>query len=87
VANGRRRGDCAGVAKGVCSGVGELESCEKVGEDGAVELGDDGRDRLAWRARDASSSSCDRERTIDCAWPYADSGGSFALGACATGCK
>ena len=45
-AYGRRRGECAGVASGVWSGVGESESCEKVGEDGAVDCGELGRDRL-----------------------------------------
>lgn len=43
---GRRRGEWAGVARGVWSGVGDRESCEKVGEDGAVELGEFGRERL-----------------------------------------
>ena len=46
---GRRRGECAGVAKGVWSGVGESESCEKVGDEGAVELGELGRDLLECR--------------------------------------
>jgi hypothetical protein len=43
---GRSRGEWAGVASGVWSGVGESESCEKVGDEGAVELGELGRDRL-----------------------------------------
>jgi hypothetical protein len=30
----------------VWSGVGDRESCEKVGDEGAVELGEDGRERL-----------------------------------------
>lgn len=34
---GRKRGECAGVASGVWSGVGENEAVEKVGLDGAVE--------------------------------------------------
>lgn len=37
------------MASGVDSGVGEQESCENVGEEGAVEIGDDGRDFLAER--------------------------------------
>ena len=46
---GRSRGECAGVARGVWSGVGDKESWEKVGDDGAVELGEFGLDRLACR--------------------------------------
>lgn len=34
---------------GVWSGVGERESCENVGDEGAVELGEFGLERLAWR--------------------------------------
>ena len=49
LAYGLRRGECAGVAMGVWSGVGDSESCEKVGDDGAVELGELGRDRFACR--------------------------------------
>ena len=48
-AYGLRRGECAGVANGVWSGVGESESCEKVGEDGAVEFGELGLDLFGWR--------------------------------------
>ena len=44
---GRRRGEWAGVAIGVWSGVGDSESWEKVGDEGAVELGELGRERLA----------------------------------------
>lgn len=44
---GRSRGEWAGVAMGVWSGVGDRESCEKVGEEGAVELGELGLDLLA----------------------------------------
>ncbi|KAF3939060.1 hypothetical protein ABW19_dt0208557 [Dactylella cylindrospora] len=44
---GYNLGECAGVARGVCSGVGEHESWEKVGEDGAVEIGEVGRERFA----------------------------------------
>lgn len=40
------RGDWAGVASGVWSGVGEKEPCENVGDEGAVECGDAGLDRL-----------------------------------------
>lgn len=32
---------------GVWSGVGDSESCENVGDDGAVEFGELGRERLA----------------------------------------
>lgn len=46
---GRRRGECAGVASGVWSGVGDSESWENVGDEGAVELGELGRERLACR--------------------------------------
>lgn len=41
---GYSRGECAGVASGVLSGVGEHESWEKVGDEGAVETGELGRD-------------------------------------------
>jgi hypothetical protein len=34
---------------GVWSGVGDSESCEKVGDEGAVELGEFGLDRLGCR--------------------------------------
>lgn len=44
---GRRRGEWAGVASGVWSGVGDKESCENVGDEGAVELGELGLDLLA----------------------------------------
>lgn len=57
---GRRRGECAGVASGVWSGVGDNESCEKVGEDGAVELGEFGLDRLMRCAYSSSSAECER---------------------------
>lgn len=43
---GRRRGECAGVARGVWSGVGLAESWENVGEGGAVDMGEPGRDRF-----------------------------------------
>lgn len=46
---GYSRGECAGVARGVLSGVGEHESWEKVGEEGAVETGELGRDFLTDR--------------------------------------
>lgn len=46
---GLRRGEWAGVAMGVWSGVGDRESCEKVGDEGAVELGELGRDLLIFR--------------------------------------
>lgn len=46
---GYNRGECAGVARGVLSGVGEHESWEKVGEEGAVETGELGRDFLTDR--------------------------------------
>jgi hypothetical protein len=46
---GLRRGECAGVASGVWSGVGDNESCEKVGEDGAVLLGEFGLERFTCR--------------------------------------
>ena len=46
---GRNRGEWAGVASGVWSGVGERELWEKVGDDGAVELGELGLERLGWR--------------------------------------
>ena len=45
VAKGRRRGECAGVANGVCSGVELIESCEKEGDEGAVDCGE----RMEWR--------------------------------------
>lgn len=51
-AYGRRRGECAGVASGVWSGVGERESCENVGDEGAVDCGDDGWERFwEWEGR------------------------------------
>jgi len=65
---GLRRGECAGVARGVWSGVGDKESWEKVGDDGAVELGELGRDRLM-RCPSPSSSSWEWERDM-----YGDSG-------------
>ena len=43
---GLNRGEWAGVARGVWSGVGESESDEKVGDEGAVELGEFGLDRF-----------------------------------------
>jgi hypothetical protein len=46
---GHRRGECAGVARGVLSGVGEHESWEKLGEGGAVDTGELGRDFLTER--------------------------------------
>ena len=61
---GLNRGECAGVASGVWSGVGESESCEKVGEEGAVELGDAGRDRLNKRCLELSSSSLEWDRDM-----------------------
>lgn len=62
---GRRRGECAGVARGVWSGVGDRESWEKVGEEGAVDKGELGRERFAMRRRDGSSSSCEWDRDMD----------------------
>lgn len=46
---GRKRGEWAGVARGVWSGVGESESCEKVGDEGAVDIGELGLDRFDMR--------------------------------------
>lgn len=54
---GRKRGEWAGVAKGVWSGVGEKEPYEYVGEDGAVERGELGPDRREMRGTGESSSS------------------------------
>lgn len=62
--NGRNLGECAGVASGVWSGVGERESCEKVGEDGAVEFGELGLERFT-RGPYESSSSCECDRDMD----------------------
>lgn len=47
------------------SGVGERESWENVGEEGAVEFGEVGRERLK-RRWEASSSSWECDRDIDC---------------------
>lgn len=44
---GLNRGECAGVARGVWSGVGESESWEKVGDEGAVDCGELGLERFA----------------------------------------
>jgi hypothetical protein len=46
---GLNRGECAGVTIGVWSGVGERESCENVGDGGAVEYGLFGLLFLVWR--------------------------------------
>lgn len=72
--SGRKRGEWAGVASGVWSGVGERESCEKVGEEGAVELGELGLERLT-RCEWASSSSFEWERVMLCEMAYAESDG------------
>lgn len=73
---GRIRGECAGVASGVYSGVGERESSEQVGEDGAVERGEFGRERLK-----RCSSSCECERDMDCENAYCEREGSRWLAA------
>jgi hypothetical protein len=54
------------VARGVLSGVGEQESswCENVGEDGAVDTGELGRDFLTDRCETYGSSSCECDRDI-----------------------
>jgi hypothetical protein len=54
------------VASGVWSGVGEVESCENVGEGGAVEYGELGRDFFVMRWLYGSSASCECERDIGC---------------------
>lgn len=64
---GRNRGECAGVARGVWSGVGEKEPYEKVGEEGAVERGELGPDRREMRRVEESSSSGTGMRNTDCA--------------------
>ena len=70
----RRRGDCAGVASGVWSGVVLYESLENVGDEGAVEKGEFWRERLRGIG---SSSSCDRDRIIEWdEYPYWVNGGS-----------
>lgn len=57
------------MARGVLSGVGEQESCENVGEEGAVETGELGRDFLVERCETyGSSSSCECERDMGCPW-------------------
>lgn len=65
---GYRRGEWAGVASGVFSGVGEQLSSacdEKSGDDGAVDTGELGRDFLTDRCDTYwSSSSCECERDI-----------------------
>jgi hypothetical protein len=66
--SGRRRGECAGVRMGVWSGVGERESCEKVGEGGAVEYGLLGLLLLAGRWLywwSSGSCECDLEAGFD----------------------
>ena len=63
---GRNRGEWAGVASGVWSGVGEHESCEKVGEGGAVERGEPGRDFFVMRCAYGSSSSCECDLDMGC---------------------
>jgi hypothetical protein len=62
------------VAKGVWSGVGESESWEKVGDDGAVECGEFGRDRFL-RRRLSSLVSCECDLDIECEMAYAESEG------------
>ncbi len=51
---------------GVWSGVGEVELCEKVGEGGAVDWGEDGLDFFVILCEYGSSSSC--ECDLDMGW-------------------
>ena len=55
--------------------MGERESCENVGEDGAVDLGELGLERFAFRP-DSSWYSCECDLDIGCEMAYADSEGS-----------
>lgn len=52
------------MARGVWSGVGDSESWEKVGDDGAVELGEPGLERLT-RGPLESWPSCECDLDID----------------------
>lgn len=63
---GRSRGECDGVARGVWSGVGEIDSWENDGEGGAVDCGEAGLDFFVMRCAYWSSSSCECERDMGC---------------------
>lgn len=65
--SGRSLGEWAGVTIGVWSGVGERESCENVGEGGAVENGLFGRLFFVGLWRYGSSASCECDRDMGCA--------------------
>ena len=69
------------MANGVCSGVGEQESWEKVGEDGAVDTGEVGLDFFTARwAMYWSSSSC--ECDLDIGWEWLDKDVKDGSGSC-----